>query len=272
MLSRTWTRPLLNATVLPFQAAGFGLLRSQRNRSAILHRRLCRPGQRVAAHLGRLQDIDVHAYEVSQEHTCAINQGGLRISVAAEFTVHLHATSDPRELPRCDSESLRQRNTRDAIQQTAEVFDHASAVCSIQNGLGNEEIIAEHVKYAIRGATPMAAHLIGPGQGGFEFYSDIWIGPFEPSGMPYEKVEQCAAILARAGLQVVPLQDARGAQWTKLILWRTRYRNAAEKLVSVQSVVVDPTGNRLWILDTGTIPDGSGQARWLRSWSASIWN
>ncbi|MGH9497894.1 MAG: L-dopachrome tautomerase-related protein [Terriglobales bacterium] len=32
--------------------------------------------------------------------------------------------------------------------------------------------------------------------------------------------------------------------------------NPAEKLVSVQSVVVDPTGNRLWILDTGSIQFG----------------
>jgi sugar lactone lactonase YvrE len=32
--------------------------------------------------------------------------------------------------------------------------------------------------------------------------------------------------------------------------------NQSEKLVSVQSVVVDPTGNRLWILDTGSIQFG----------------
>ena len=32
--------------------------------------------------------------------------------------------------------------------------------------------------------------------------------------------------------------------------------NQADRLVSVQSVVVDPTGNRLWILDTGSIAFG----------------
>ncbi len=32
--------------------------------------------------------------------------------------------------------------------------------------------------------------------------------------------------------------------------------NQADKLVSVQSVVVDPTGNRLWILDTGSVAFG----------------
>jgi 2-dehydropantoate 2-reductase len=63
----------------------------------------------------------------------------------------------------------------------------------------------------------MAAHLIGPGHAGFEFYSDLWIGPFEPSDTPYARVEQLAKIMNRSGLRVVPLQDARGAQWTKLI-------------------------------------------------------
>jgi sugar lactone lactonase YvrE len=39
----------------------------------------------------------------------------------------------------------------------------------------------------------------------------------------------------------------------------SRGDNQAEKLVSVQSVVVDPTGSRLWILDTGSIGFGPVQ-------------
>lgn len=46
---------------------------------------------------------------------------------------------------------------------------------------------------------------------------DLWIGPFEPSGTPFERVQQLADLLNRSGLRVVPLPDARGAQWTKLI-------------------------------------------------------
>jgi len=102
------------------------------------------------------------------------------------------------------------------VEQTAHLFRNA-AVLSIQNGLGNEEIIAQDVKYVIRGATTMAAHMRGSGHAGFEFYSNLWIGPFEPSGTPYSLVEQLASVMNRSGLQVVPMQDARGAQWTKLI-------------------------------------------------------
>ena len=63
----------------------------------------------------------------------------------------------------------------------------------------------------------MAAHMRGPGHAGFEFYGNLWIGPFEPSNIDYRRVEELAALLNRSGLQVVPLRDARGAQWTKLI-------------------------------------------------------
>jgi 2-dehydropantoate 2-reductase len=176
-------------------------------------------GSVIGAHLARLTDVEVYAYDTSEENISAIKERGLQISGAAEFTAKLHATSRPREIPRCDFGvfATKSLHTRAAIEQTAHIFGSSSAVCSVQNGIGNEEIIAEHVKQVIRGATTMAAHLAGPGHAVLEFYSDLWIGPFEPTGTPYACVEQFAEILNRSGLRVVPLRDARGAQWTKLI-------------------------------------------------------
>jgi 2-dehydropantoate 2-reductase len=177
-------------------------------------------GSVFSAHLARLADVEVHAFDVSEAHTRAIREGGLKISgSAAEFIVKLHATSAPEEIPRCDFGifATKSLHTRAAAEKTAHIFGDWGKVCSVQNGLGNEEIMAEYVRYVIRGATTLAAHLIGPGHAGFEFYSDLWIGPFEPVGTPYEYVEQLAELLNRAGLRVVALRDARGAQWTKLI-------------------------------------------------------
>ncbi|MFY9904744.1 MAG: 2-dehydropantoate 2-reductase [Terriglobales bacterium] len=173
----------------------------------------------IAAHLTRLDDAEVYAYDVSREHMLAIRERGLRISGAAEFTTKLHATSEASEIPVCDFGifATKSMHTSAAIEQTAHIFGDASAVCSVQNGLGNEEIIAGRVRSVIRGATTMAVHMIGPGHVGFEFYSDLWIGPFEPSGTPFERVLELAAVLRRSGLRVVPLPDARGAQWAKLI-------------------------------------------------------
>jgi len=176
-------------------------------------------GSVCAAHLARLENVEVYVYEVSESQLRAIQQHGVRISGAAEFIVRVTATSNARDIPPCDFGifATKSQHTRSAAQQTAHIFSQSGAICSVQNGLGNEEIIAEQGNLVIRGATTLAAHLIAPGHAGFEFYSTLWIGPFEPSGTPYRRVAQLAEIMNQAGLKVVPLEDARGAQWTKLI-------------------------------------------------------
>jgi 2-dehydropantoate 2-reductase len=176
-------------------------------------------GSVIAGHLARLEDVEVYALDVNEEHIRAIQKRGLEISGAANFTVKITATSHPGEIPSCAFGifATKSGHTNSAAKQAAPIFVEATAVCSVQNGLGNEEIMATHMNNVVRGATTMAAHLIAPGRAGFEFYSQLWIGPFEPLATPYRNVEQLAALLNRAGLQVVAMRDARGAQWTKLI-------------------------------------------------------
>src|SRR3989442_16022755 len=176
-------------------------------------------GSLFAAHLAKAGEAEVWAYDVWREHTAAIRTNGLRLSGAADFTARLNATSDAKELPRCDYGIVATKaiHTKTAIAQTAHIFDTKSAVCSVQNGVGNEEIIAEHVKYVIRGTTFPAGHSITPGHIGYDIKGDTWIGPFEPTNTPYVKVEGLASLITRSGMNTIPLQDARGAQWTKLI-------------------------------------------------------
>jgi 2-dehydropantoate 2-reductase len=176
-------------------------------------------GSLFAAHLAKAGDAEIWAYDVWKDHTDAIRQNGLKLSGAAEFTAKVHATSDPRELPRCDYGIVATKaiHTRHAIEQTAHAFGDTSAVCSVQNGVGNEEILAEHVKYVIRGTTFPAGHPIAPGHIGYDIKGDTWIGPFEPTQTPMNKVEELAGLMSRSGMNTIALPDARGAQWTKLI-------------------------------------------------------
>ncbi len=176
-------------------------------------------GSLFAGHLAQQGDVEVWAYDVWKDHIDAIRKNGLRLSGAADFTAKLHATSDAKELPRCDYGIVATKaiHTRSAIVQAARAFDDNSAVCSVQNGVGNEEIIAEHVKIVIRGTTFPAGHPIAPGHIGFDIKGDTWIGPFEPTNTPMSKVEELAGLITRSGMNTIPLKDARGAQWTKLI-------------------------------------------------------
>jgi len=176
-------------------------------------------GSLFAAHLAKAGEVVVWAYDVWREHTDAIRTNGLRLSGAADFTARLNATSDAKELPRCDYGIVATKaiHTKAAIAQTAPIFDANSAVCSVQNGVGNEEIIAEHVKYVIRGTTFPAGHPIAPGHIGYDIQGDTWIGPFEPSATPMDKVKELAGLMTRSGMNTLAMPDARGAQWTKLI-------------------------------------------------------
>src|SRR6476660_3421469 len=176
-------------------------------------------GSLFAAHLAKAGEVEVWAYDVWEEHTNEIQKNGLRLSGAADFTARLNATSDVRALPRCDYGIVATKaiHTRNAVAQVAQIFDDNSAVCSVQNGVGNEEIIAEHVKYVIRGTTFPAGHPIAPGHIGFDIAGDTWIGPFEPTNTTMSRVEELAGLITRSGMNTIPLKDARGAQWTKLI-------------------------------------------------------
>jgi 2-dehydropantoate 2-reductase len=176
-------------------------------------------GSLFAAHLARAGEAEVWAYDVWKEHTDAIRNHGLRLSGAADFTAQLKATSDAGELPRCDYGIVATKaiHTGNAIAQTAHAFDDNSAVCSVQNGVGNEELIAEHVKHVIRGTTFPAGHPIAPGHIGYDIKGDTWLGPFEPTNTVMERVEELAGLMTRSGMNTIALKDARGAQWTKLI-------------------------------------------------------
>jgi 2-dehydropantoate 2-reductase len=176
-------------------------------------------GSLFAAHLAKAGEAEVWAYDVWKDHTDAIRTHGLRLSGAADFTARLNATSNPQDLPRCDYGIVATKaiHTHAAIAQVAHIFDENSAVCSVQNGVGNEEIIAGHVKRVIRGTTFPAGHPIAPGHIGFDIKGDTWIGPFEPTNTPMAKVEELAGLITRSGMNTIALKDARGAQWTKLI-------------------------------------------------------
>ena len=175
-------------------------------------------GSIFAANLARLDDVEVWAYDLAREHVEAINANGLRLSGAGEVVGSVRATSDPGEVPACDFGivATKAMHTEPAIAATAAAFADGS-VCSVQNGIGNEEALAEHVPRVIRGTTFPAGRVVEPGHVQWDVKGDTTIGPFEPSPPPFPEVERLAEACSRAGLPTEAVSDARGPQWRKLI-------------------------------------------------------
>jgi 2-dehydropantoate 2-reductase len=175
-------------------------------------------GSIFAANLAQLDDVEIWAYDLAQEHVDAINASGLRLSGAGEVVGKLRATSDSGELPACEFGivATKAMHTEPAIAATAHAFADG-AVCSVQNGIGSEETLAGHVSRVIRGTTFPAGRIVEPGHVQWDVKGDTTIGPFEPSPASFDEVERLAEACTRAGLPTEAVADARGPQWRKLI-------------------------------------------------------
>jgi 2-dehydropantoate 2-reductase len=175
-------------------------------------------GSLFAAHLARLDNVDVWAYDLDEAHVRAINERGLRLSGVGELVGRLRATVDANELPPCDFGlvATKSMHTEAAIAATASAFGGGS-VCSVQNGVGNEEAIAEHVDRVIRGTTFPAGRVVEPGHVHWDVAGDTTIGPFEPRPAAMDEVERLADACTAAGMPTEAVPDARGPQWRKLI-------------------------------------------------------
>jgi 2-dehydropantoate 2-reductase len=90
-------------------------------------------------------------------------------------------------------------------------------VATVQNGLGNEEAIAEHAERVIRGTTFPAGKLLEPGHVQWDVKGDTTLGPFESQPAPFDEVARLADACTRAGMPSVAVHDARGSQWRKVI-------------------------------------------------------
>ena len=174
-------------------------------------------GSLYAAHLARV--AEVWALVRRADHAQALNRDGLRVSGKHSFSVSLNATTDAGEVPECDLGIVATKATQveAAVAAAGRRFDHG-AVISAQNGLGSEEIIAEHTRgQVIRATTFMSGTRHSDTHVQYELDTATWLGPFEPRSTPFALVKEVAELIVASGLKAEALEDARPAQWSKLI-------------------------------------------------------
>jgi 2-dehydropantoate 2-reductase len=175
-------------------------------------------GSLFAANLARLEDVEVWAYDVSQAHVDAINAGGLRLVGAGDVLGRPTATTDASALPSCDFGivATKAMHTDGAIEATSHAFADG-AVATVQNGVGNEEVVARHVPRVIRGTTFPAGKILEPGVVQWDVKGDTTLGPFEPKPASADEIARLADACTRGGMPTHAVPDARPAQWRKVI-------------------------------------------------------
>lgn len=174
-------------------------------------------GSLYAVHLARIAEVWVFVRR--EDHARDLNREGLRVSGTHEFQASLKATTRADELPQCELGIIATKATQvaDAMARVGGHFDQG-AIISAQNGLGSEEIIAEHTRgQVIRGTTFMSGTKHSDTHVQYELDTATWLGPFEPRQTPPATVEAAAELINASGLKAEALPDARPAQWSKLI-------------------------------------------------------
>ncbi|WP_062316281.1 ketopantoate reductase family protein [Demequina maris] len=198
-------------------------------------------GSLYAAHLARVPGVEVWAVDPWAEHVGAIARTGLRVTGAADFTAPVRAITDAADLPACDLGivATKAQHTRAAVGAAAHALGDA-AVASVQNGLGNEEVVAEAVPRVIRGSIVTAGAVTEPGTVRYDAPGDSWLGPFEPSPASMAEVRWLADLLTAGGLRTHAVEDARGPQWTKVVFNAATSAIAALTGLSIGQVCTHP--------------------------------
>ena len=154
------------------------------------------------------------------EHVEAIRREGLQIKgFGGDRKVKITAISDPGQIQSADLLLFQCKGnaSRDAAQQVKHLTRQGAVCISFQNGLGNEEVIAEEVgpKNVLGGLTTMAGFMTGPGQ--IHDFSRVpsYIGEME-CGIS-ERSLSIAGKLSKAGLETHAVQNIQLEIWKKLL-------------------------------------------------------
>jgi 2-dehydropantoate 2-reductase len=170
------------------------------------------------AHLASQPGISVWAYDPDDELVKAVNAEGIRLQGIRDLQARVVATTDPASIPSCEFGIIATKSfhTRSAIGTTKEIFKQG-ALCSLQNGIGNEETLALEIKQVLSGSTLVGGHITSPGVIEFDTDGLTLIGPAETGAATMQQAQELAMLLSKAGLETQAVDDPRGVKWSKLI-------------------------------------------------------
>jgi 2-dehydropantoate 2-reductase len=165
---------------------------------------------------------DVILYDINKEHVAAINSSGLKIETLADGkteTVYPAATADPEDLKGSDVFIVFVKST--ATEIVASTFKSFAGpdtiVITLQNGLGNEDILKKHfgASNTAAGVTSQGATFAGPGN-----IKHAGNGPTHlcMSDKNNNKLRPFIAELQKAGFEADVEENIESLVWSKLIV------------------------------------------------------
>ncbi len=158
-----------------------------------------------------------------QEHMRAIAERGLRISGiwGEHHFTRLSALTSVEQIPERERFDLimittKSYDTAKAVEEVAPLVGEGTAVLSMQNGIGNEEVIARAFgeERTLGGMAIFGARLLEPGHAEVTVYaSECLVG--ELKGGESERARELASAFTRAGIPTRASDDIVRDKWLK---------------------------------------------------------
>lgn len=174
------------------------------------------------AKLSAVSANEVYLLDVWKDHVDAINQHGLIMEEQGEELIYdkLKATVDAKDVGSCDLAIVFVKSTLTslAVKSNFEVFGPDTITLTLQNGLGNIELISAEIgdKNVIAGTTAHGATMLGPGKMRHAGSGKTIIG--ELDGNISSRVAEIAQVLRDAGMETDISENVLGLVWDKLIV------------------------------------------------------
>lgn len=164
---------------------------------------------------------EVWLFDIRTEQIAAINQNGLNIEKDGHFRrVHIKATTDPDLIEKADLAIVfvKSPQTRPAADIAGKLVGSEGLVLTLQNGMGNADIIAETVARdrIVAGTTSHGATLLAPGRIRHAGTGATIIGMW--AGKNLGHADRVARVMTRAGIETEVVQNVQSVIWNKLLI------------------------------------------------------
>jgi 2-dehydropantoate 2-reductase len=173
-----------------------------------------------AAFLSKSKE-EVWLLDKNRERAQAVKQQGIIVEgISGNWRADIKTTADPKEIGTADLIiiSVKSYDTKGAILQAKPLASDNTKVLTLQNGIGNIEIIGEVVgtDKVIGGVTNLGATLIGEGHVRHAGRGETVIGRIDGK-IPVE-LRAIREIFNKIGLETRISRDIKSLLWSKLII------------------------------------------------------
>ncbi|HOX55023.1 MAG: 2-dehydropantoate 2-reductase [Candidatus Omnitrophica bacterium] len=172
-----------------------------------------------AAFLSKKEEVII--LDKNEQRAKFINQNGIKIEgVSGNWQAKLRATTDPGEIANAELIIIcvKSYDTKDAVKAIKNVISQDALVLTLQNGVGNIEIISEIAgsDKVIGGVTNQGATLLGDGHIRHAGKGETVIGRID--GKIPVQLRDIREAFNKAGLETRISRDIKGLLWSKLII------------------------------------------------------